>query len=372
MRILDNVLVVGLQGALIDSDMISVHTCTKEEAVTKLAQDVPHVLVMAEDVAAEMLELSDCLQMQIQNIVVVEHGTPVLERKWIQYGADAVWDVSNWETQLLQRYSSSQTMNDDSKAVKHEGTKRRWMRFPKFRPPVTLEEEEDYLLSPRDRKKENIYRRSLVIATAGIKGCSGATYSAIQLATQAAAMGRTVACIEVIDGEETMVYTSLISGFVEDTPYPGGFQLQGVDYYPNQSLEDAVDLTAQDYDVVVLDMGQAFHAKAPAIHRLEFKRADLSLLTIGGAPWDFAAFLQWVEQRPHSRKVQDVLIHLIDDDGFKRIQQVMSKTQQRIMGIRLHQVPYQPLQWGHKEKRGVYFDLLKTVMPDGGKHLLRG
>ncbi|MFM9329040.1 hypothetical protein [Paenibacillus mesotrionivorans] len=366
---MDKVLVVGMQGAVTDSDIITIHYCTKDEAMTKLAQDVPKLCVMAEEMAADMLELTDCMQAQIEKIIVVEHVTPVIERKWIQYGADAVWELSNWEMQLLQRYPSIQAQNDNN-PPKHDKAKLKWMRLPRLS-AAALEEEEDYLLSHQGRKKEAVYKRSLVLSTAGIKGCSGATYSAIKLALHAAGMGRTVACVEVIEEEETLVYTSLIQGLVEDAHYPGGYHLQGVDYYPNQSLERAVDLTAQDYDVVVLDMGHAFHAKAPAIHRLEFRRADLPLLTIGGAPWDFAFFLQWLENRPYSRKIQDVLVHLIDDDGFKRMQQALSKEQQKLMGIRLHQVPYQPLQWSSKEKKGVYADLLKTILPDGGKRLIR-
>lgn len=365
-----NILLLGLELAEREWPHLSIRISKYvSEAEQLLLQEATDAAIVEERLAAQLMEL------QVQGgleglpvIVVTKDLSPKQVRQWHAYGVHEVWPVSTWQKELLQRYptSTGSAPEPDDRDQKRTKDKKRRM-LPSFSGWTQREEFEDSVPArPKERKPKPIRKMAgtVVIGVSGLMRRTGTSHDAIRLAQTIAGYGHSVACVEVLQNPEApiQVFTSLMTGEMND--HSDGFKRDGVDYYPNQTLEQSIEIIGSGYKYVVADFGCVLDEQSPPWHRLEFFRSDQCFITIGASPWDFYSFVSWGKSRKGKRKPVSVLVHFADKTTFEHVLRPLKDVQTE-MGVTLTSMPLDAnLMDVSGLKRSVYSNLLQSVVPD--------
>lgn len=196
------------------------------------------------------------------------------------------------------------------------------------------------------------------VAIGGIKGRSGTTHTAIQVATLLANMGLKIAFVEYQLEEKVSDIVSFTSSQDGDM-----FSYKKVDFFPNRNPLSMPEILSLDYDVVVLDLGSLFQEKNNQLevraNVQEFLRSAVRILTLGASPWDvhFAA-CNWKDIMPLAEK-GSVVVNYADKKMFNDLSDSFSAFKIKFILNELKADPF-----GGSE---VLFKALKNMVPKGKK-----
>ncbi|WP_088834409.1 hypothetical protein [Paenibacillus tyrfis] len=255
---------------------------TWEEAQAYILDHTPASIILS---ITQAEVFNSCAKVDDPWIVVTDAGNAKEIRHWMAHGASDVWLEGEWLNKLLQK-------------------------FP--RPTASDPNETEQQSSAESNSNVNSSVMLPSTVTIGVSGSdrrTGTTHAAIQLAcTLAKESSGKVACVEILKDPEhpLQVFSTLASGEAEDLP--GGFRLANIDFYPNVSLEEYIDLMDAGYSYIVVDFGVISDADSDKSHRMEFSRANLKIMTVSGSPWDQYAFLSRHLQMPMIRKQISILM----------------------------------------------------------------
>lgn len=126
---------------------------------------------------------------------------------------------------------------------------------------------------------------SIVIAVAGVERRTGTTSSALKIAEYLAALSNDTAYIEYAPDEEMSVYR-----YIKDK------QPKHLTIYQAKTLEDLIELQANEHKYYILDLGAIITDGKINDSYYEFVRSDIRLITMGASEWDFERHLKVIKK----------------------------------------------------------------------------
>lgn len=357
---MEAILLIGLDGEKLQSRFkrITIHNCPDIGSAEQLLLRInPACVLVCEALAADFIELKEVMGLKIPIIVISESANARQQRLWHAYGVEEVW-TSEWKQLLAQKFP--------------EQSEQRAEKGNRKRPAHILIDDEEFedvppLIMPKKKKEPLSLQRTgtTVIAVASFMRRTGTTRAAIRFAQTLAAQGESVACIEVLERAERplQVFTSLLAAGATDAKDDRAFILERVHFYPNLTLDAAIEVVGEGFSYVVFDLGPVLREGCSSpFHRLMFSRSDLSFVTIGAAPWDLAALEGWQRSQTKRRTLLQVLVQMADEAVFNKILESVPKSIQAELGLSLNRLPYDPdITCSKKLNQSVYAELLKSI-----------
>lgn len=201
--------------------------------------------------------------------------------------------------------------------------------------------------------------KSVTIGIAGAGPRTGSTYQTIQSGLFLAQMGFRVACIEKGVAEKISSFQSFRTD--RNTEYGSGFQYHKVDFYPNCSPEQYLDILSSPYDYFVIDFGSLQHAEVHA----EYLRSDLQLMMMGASTWDVHTFATTFHllQQWKIRKPWHALVNFGSPKMFKEITEEITPKIQKQLNFTMHLNPYHPDPLTLSDQKQVMEQVFQQVLP---------
>lgn len=136
---------------------------------------------------------------------------------------------------------------------------------------------------------------TVVIAVIGVEEAVGTTHTALLVTNFIARKGRKVAIIEANDHRDFAKIEAAYEGMIGSETDVSIFSISGVDYYKSSYKYNIAELLEQNYDYIVLDLGD-HHSS----HYLEeFYRAHVQLVIGHGSEWRQHRLFEFAEEHGH-------------------------------------------------------------------------
>ncbi|MEI7028381.1 hypothetical protein [Paenibacillus sp. y28] len=371
------VLIIGVEKPAFEGEGVVV--ADMKAAEHWLLREMARAILVTEQLAAELIELRDLMGFKSDIIVLVKEDNARQTRLWRSYGVDEVWLISEWEQRAgglfegstatshpatAENTSMDEKVPDSPEEQSAEAiaTKAKsW--FQRWRPVADEEGDADFTPIPPAHRFQPLSRHpgTIVIGVGGLMRRSGTTHAAIRLAQTLAVRGEKVACVEVLQGAGPLVcLATLVTSLAQSVGGDQGFSLDGVDYFPDQTLDQYIELIGGQYSYVVADFGPLYETSAPWL-RLEWKRTALKFMCMGASPWDFQVFAARYDGAANVQKSGSLnLVQFADETVYKQLVKVLPSELQE----NTRMIPFDPqIQNFAGLKRSVYADLLGPVLP---------
>jgi hypothetical protein len=188
--------------------------------------------------------------------------------------------------------------------------------------------EEDVSVDQIEKKSISLKAMSspYIIAIGGIKERSGCTHSAIQIAYEAVQKGLRTALVEYRSDErvsDIISFCNEINGVMA--------RKNGIDFFPNRSPMDIVEIYSLDYEVIVLDLGVLLDKQQDklAINMAgqEFLRSHAQYLTLSAAPWDVYYMARHIIDIHTLLRKSSVILNYADDGMLEEVQELLPSIQ---------------------------------------------
>jgi hypothetical protein len=333
---------IGIMGLTLTQEQQTVCKHLSIHYVASAAETAPmierHPLTILVVASGQARAVAGLQGLAVPWVVVTAEQNPRELRTWIAHGAYEVWMEAEWVHQLVQR-------------------------FPQPATPIKKMENGQ---APTDSGQGGRWLGTVVIGIGGVGRRTGTTHAAIQIARMlAVATHEKVALIEVLQqaGHPLQVLSTLAIGNVVDLP--NGFRREGVDCYPNQTLQQYMAWIGADYTYIVADFGALHEPEEGIAQRLEFSRAHVKLLTVGGSLWDRLAWTHFVQQW----KGKQTWTYLWNDIDLKQMEIGPWSLTDHDPGTEWVVWPREPQLWNVGRHESTYRKVLSRVLPQPQKRL---
>ncbi|BFH26177.1 hypothetical protein [Paenibacillus melissococcoides] len=207
----------------------------------------------------------------------------------------------------------------------------------------------------------NRHLGSVTIAIGGYGRRTGASHTSIQLATYIKKKKEKVACVEMRSEHSSYKYF-----ITEGTPNQhGGYQLDGITYYPNFQAERLHEVYAGGYSFVILDFGSIVEADRPTDgERLaEYFKADMSIISTFASIWDKGnlVYLMIVLKRMGWKKAASILVQTSCNDSFNGVMNMLDNRERKKGGLQFYRNPLSSDPFKLEEETIQVFDDLLSV-----------
>ncbi|ALP37965.1 hypothetical protein ASL14_19020 [Paenibacillus sp. IHB B 3084] len=189
---------------------------------------------------------------------------------------------------------------------------------------ATVADQEEVAVSSVKLAKPNMSHipQPYTVAVGALAARSGNTHTAIQVAFETAQRFKT-AFVEYQSNDRPSDIVSFASDF-------DGFKFhhQGIDFFPNRTTADVMEVYALDYEVIVLDLGMLVELTEgkPQFNTTaqEFLRSQIQLLTLSAAPWDLKRLVSHLQDMQMLMKRASLVINYADDEMFRECKELLS------------------------------------------------
>ena len=175
------------------------------------------------------------------------------------------------------------------------------------------------------------------IGIAGVDSRTGTTHASIQSALFFSRLGYPTACVEL--KREKM---SAFSTFATDqaAAMSRGFSYRKVDFYPQVTKDELLDIIASRYKYIIIDFGSINDKEI----KDDFLRTDQQVLTMGAALWDFRSFIAaWKEfDQWNFRKKWYVLVNFGNQSLFTEMTEELDDKVQERLNFAMHLNSFHP------------------------------
>jgi len=189
---------------------------------------------------------------------------------------------------------------------------------------------------------------TVVIAVVGTMQRIGTTHTAISIAKYLMDNRHGVAVVELHNSNTFEYIKKSYDNVVENK---GMFSLAGIDFYPFDPTLTVSDLTLDDYDYIILDMG--VYAKC---NIAEFRRAQERIVVSGVKDWELEHLEELIDCEEKNFK-NKYYFTFSDNATFEFVKSSMDS-------LLCFKAPYNPQPFEESEECAeVFNDMLKNVMP---------
>jgi len=189
---------------------------------------------------------------------------------------------------------------------------------------------------------------TVVIAVVGAMNRIGTTHTAISLAKYLIDNRYGVAVVEL---HNSNVFERIRDSYENVVEKSGMFSLAGIDFYPFDPTRSVSDLTLDDYNYIILDMG--VYSKC---NIAEFRRAQERIVVCGVKDWELEELEELIECEEKNFKNR-YYFTFSDDPMFEFVKSSMDS-------LSCFKAPYNPQPFHYNEDCAkVFKELLKNVLP---------
>lgn len=165
-----------------------------------------------------------------------------------------------------------------------------------------------------------------IIAVGGMRQRSGCTHTAIQIAYESVQKGLRTAFIEFRkeDNESDIIsFCNELNGVMA--------RKNGIDFFPNRSPMDIVEIYSLEYEVIVLDLGVLVDEQQDKLvlnmAGQEFLRSHTQYLTLSSAPWDLNYMARYMKDIHTLLRKSSIILNYADDGMLEEIQELLPSIQ---------------------------------------------